>query len=69
MTFRQNKRVRKDYNRIFRKNPEAANLFLLLCELSYKEGRVITDESELARLMAKRFSDPAKYALKGASDE
>ena len=63
--FKPNKRFKKDYDKIFRQNPEAANLYLLLCELADKKGRVIADEGQLARLMSERFSDPKEYALKG----
>lgn len=61
--FKPNRRFKLDYNRIFRKNPEAANLLLLLCELADERGRVATDEDELARLMEERFDDPSGYQL------
>ncbi|MFO7860099.1 MAG: hypothetical protein R6U41_02635 [Desulfosalsimonas sp.] len=63
MSFRVNRRFRKDYKKLFKKNPETANLFLLLCELADQKGRVITDETELVRLMAERFQDPREYQL------
>ncbi|MBW1697845.1 MAG: hypothetical protein JRH18_19955 [Deltaproteobacteria bacterium] len=64
MGFKPNKRFRKKYDEIFRKNPEAANLFLLLCELADKKGQVIIrDEEELADLMVARFEDPEEYQL------
>jgi len=58
-----NNKFRKKYDRIFRDNPEAANLFLLLCELADEKGQVVTNEEEIAMLMAARFNDPAEYAL------
>lgn len=61
--MKSNRKLRRRYNRIFRQNPEAANLYLLLFELADKKGKVITDESELARLMAARFNDPKEYQL------
>lgn len=58
-----NKRFKRDYDRIFRKDPESANLFLLLFELSNERGEVVTDERELARLFKARFEDPREYQL------
>lgn len=63
MRTKFDKRFKQDYDRIFRKNPESANLFLLLSELAGKKGKVLTDEAELARLMAKRFQNPRTYQL------
>jgi len=68
MRFKQTRNFKKDYNRLFHENPETANLFLLLCELSDK-GRVITSEEELSLLMQARFNDLSEYALKAVSDE
>lgn len=53
----------KAYNLIFKQNPEAANLFLLVAELADEKGQVVTDEKELATLMAARFEDPWRYSL------
>lgn len=61
--FNPNHHFRKEYDRIFKENPEAANLFLLLCELANERGQIKTDEKELAELMAIRFEDPKEYAL------
>jgi hypothetical protein len=63
MPFKPNKKFRRKYNRIFKENPEAANLFLLACELADKNGQVRTTEEELAELMAARFEDPREYAI------
>lgn len=69
MISRKNKKIKKNYDRIFQTNPEAANLFLLLCELADKRGRVIASEAELASLMAERFPDPREYAFGRSADE
>ena len=61
--FKANRRFRKRYDQIFRKDPQAANLFLLLCEIANEKGQVETDPAELAELMAQRFEDPRGYAL------
>jgi len=63
MKFKANKRFKRDYDRIFKKDPEAANLFLLLCELADKNGRVLIDEVELVRLMEARFKNARERQL------
>lgn len=63
MVFTPNKKFRKDYHRLFKRDREAANLFLLVCELADQKGQFETSEKELAELMAKRFKDPGEYAL------
>lgn len=60
-----NRKFKRDYNRLFKKNPAAANMFLLLYELTDERGRVVTDETELQRLMAARFNDCLAYQLPG----
>lgn len=68
MTFRPNRKFQRDYDRIFRKDPAAANLFLLLAELANERGEVhftARPEIELQKLMAARFSDPQAYQLSG----
>lgn len=60
-----NKKLKRQYDQIFKKSPEAANLFLLLTELADEKGQVQTDEKELAELMAVRFEDPKQYAFGG----
>lgn len=64
-TFIPSRRFRRDYDRLFRKNPAAANVFLLLAELADEKGQVVTDERELQGLMAARFTDPRAYQLPG----
>lgn len=58
--FHPNRKFRKEYDQIFKENPEAANLFLLLCELADEQGQVQTDEKELAQLMTARFGGSLK---------
>ena len=69
MTFTPSRRFRRDYDRLFQKDPAAANVMLLLCELADEKGEVRLEspfpEAELARLMAARFEDPRAYSLPG----
>jgi len=62
-TFNPNRKFRREYDRIFKTDPAAANLFLLLAELADEYGQVVTDELEITRLMAARFEDPRRYTL------
>jgi hypothetical protein len=68
-TFVPSRRFRRDYDKIFRKDPAAANVMLLLCELADEKGQVRLEtpfpEVEIQRLMAARFTDPRVYALPG----
>ena len=64
-SFFPSRRFRRDYNKLFRHDPLAANMMLLLCELADEKGQVKTDDAELARLMAARFDDPRAYQLPG----
>ena len=63
MAFRPNRKFEKKYDRLFKKDPMGANMFLLLCELADEKGQVATSEQEIAELMAVRFNDPEEYAL------
>jgi hypothetical protein len=63
MTFKPNRKFRKDYDRLFKKDPMGANILLLLCELADENGQVMTTDEEIAELMAARFNDPEEYAL------
>lgn len=66
MSFIPTRRFRRDYDRIFRKDPLAANTFLLLCEIADEKGQVILPsppEEELQRLLKARFDDPRRYSL------
>ncbi len=61
--FQPNRKFRKQYERLFWKDPQAANLFLLLAELADEKGQVETDPAKLAEVMAAQFEDPAAYSL------
>ena len=62
-TFHPNREFRRRYARLFKKNPLAANLLLLLNELADEKGQVLADDDELMALMAIRFNDPEEFAL------
>jgi hypothetical protein len=62
------RKVRRDYNRLFLKDPLAANVFLLLAELADERGRVHLGpcpEVEIQRLMVARFDNPRAYQMGG----
>ena len=62
MQFKSNcLRFKRDYEKLFKNNPEGANLLLLIFELAGQKDKVITDATQLGRLMAERFDDPARY--------
>ena len=63
MNFKATRKFKKKYNKLFKKDPLAANTFLLLCELANEKGQVKTNPDELATLMAIRFENPKEYAL------
>ncbi len=67
--FTPGRKFRRDYDRIFRKDPATANVMLLLCELADDKGLVTLQtpfpEAEIQRLMAARFADPRAYQLPG----
>ena len=63
MPFKPNRKFKRKYNRLFKKDPLAANTFLLLCELADEKGQVKTSEEELAQLIQARFEDPREYQL------
>jgi len=68
-SFTTNRKFKRDYDRHFRKDPAAANVFLLLAELADDKGQVRLEtpfpEVEIQRLMAARFTDPRAYQLPG----
>ncbi|NPU86364.1 MAG: hypothetical protein HPY65_17940 [Syntrophaceae bacterium] len=65
--FKPNRKFRRDYDRMFKKDPQAANMLLMLCELANENGEVVMDgpcpEEEIARLMSVRFPNPRRYSL------
>ncbi len=63
MAFIPNKKFKKEYDKLFKKDPLAANTFLLVCELADERGQVETSPEELAILFAARFEDPEGYML------
>ena len=44
MSFNPNRKFKRDYDRLFKIEPGAANLLLLLCELADETGTVKTTE-------------------------
>lgn len=66
--FKLNRQFRRDYDRRFKRNPAAANVFLLLAELADEKGHVRLGpcpEAEIQQLMAARFKDCRAYQLPG----
>jgi len=67
--FRPTRKFKRRYDHLFKKNPTAANLYLLLCELAGPDGKVVFPGNEqimtreLRDLMIARFEDPRRYAL------
>jgi len=68
MTFIPNRKFKRDYDRIYKKDPVAANVFLLMCELADEKGQVSFTEPaeiEIQRLLMARFDDLRAYQLPG----
>jgi hypothetical protein len=66
--FKPNRKFQRHYDRLFRKNPAAANIFLLLAELADEKGQVQLGplpEAEISCLLATRFDDCRAYQLPG----
>ncbi len=63
MAFTPTKKFKKKYDWLYKQDPLAANTFLLICEMADEKGQVVTDEKEIADLIAIRFEDPRRYAL------
>jgi len=64
------RKFRRDYDRLFRKDPAAANLMLLLSELADSNGQVHLGprpDDELQELMSARFDDCRAYQLPGGA--
>jgi len=70
--FRPNRKFKRDYDRISRKDPAAANVLLLLAELADDKGQIIFSspytEAEIQRLMIARFECPLAYHLPGGEE-
>ena len=62
--FNPNKKFWKDYNKLFKRDPRDANIFLLLCELADEKGRVEIDEEDLTTLANLRFPDASLHQRK-----
>jgi len=59
---------RRQYRKLFKKDPAAANVLLLLAELADEHGQVHlgpNPEEVIAILMQERFSDPRAFQLPG----
>lgn len=66
--FTPGRKFKRHYDRLFRKDPAAANVLLLLAEIADKRGEVRFGpfpEAEIQQLMAARFDDPRAYQLPG----
>jgi len=70
--FSPSRKFKREYNRIYRKDPAAANVFLLLAELADEKGQVRFEtpfpETEIQRLMIARFKDPLAYQFPGGPE-
>jgi len=65
-----NRKIKRQYDRLFKKNPAGANTWLILQELKDEKGEVITSEEELAELLIVRFPDGLDtYAFGGPENE
>jgi hypothetical protein len=68
MSFTPGRKFKRHYDRLFKKDPAAANAFLLLAELADEKGQVRLGpcpEAEIQQLMAARFDDCRAYQLVG----
>ena len=66
--FIPSRKFRRKYDKIFKRDPAAANVMLLLAELANERGQVSFDgdpAAEIARLMEIRFENPRAYQLPG----
>lgn len=66
--FKPNRKFRRDYDRLFHKDPATANVFLLMNELADAKGQVALGtqpEIEIQQLLTVRFADPRAYQLPG----
>ena len=67
--MKYNRKFRREYDRLYKKDAAAANVMLLLCELADECGDVRIEtpfpEIEVQRLMLARFDNPRAYSLPG----
>ena len=63
MAFTQNKKINKKYNEVFKKDPFAANTFLLICELADESVQVETTPKGLAILFGAKLKAPRGIVL------
>ena len=67
--FTPNRRFGREYGGLFRGDPLAANVMLLLAELADDAGQILFENSDPAvqiqQLMLARFDDPRAYQLEG----
>jgi len=66
----QDRKFRREYDSLFKKEPLAANVMLLLCELADEKGIIefeanFPTDAEIKRLLQVRFNDPLAYQLPG----
>ena len=71
--FTPNRHFRRRYNKMFRSDPLAANVMLLLAELANDAGEIVfgnVDPAvEIQKLMLVRFDDPRAYQLPGGPEQ
>lgn len=62
-----NRKFRRDYDKIFKTDPIAANIFLVLAELSDINGQILFDTAtmpaDIDKLLSARFNDCSAYNL------
>lgn len=72
MTFIPNRQFKRRYKKLFRNDPLAANVMLLLAELANEAGQIrfenIDPAVEIQHLMLARFDDPRAYQLEGGPE-
>lgn len=73
MTFIPNRQFKRRYKKLFRTDPLAANVMLLLAELANDAGEIVfgnVDPAvEIQKLMLVRFDDPRAYQLPGGPEQ
>lgn len=66
--MKANRPFRREYDRLFKKDPVSANMMLLLLEIADDAGRIRLGhdlEADLVKLMVARFNDPRSHQLGG----